>query len=131
MTMAPRRGDSTPPNGNGNGNGHIDARRLVVPLWATVVVAGTMIGSATVVVALYYSLSFDLREIARSVNSVVTNAWTRGDQELFCARAQLQNKGWTCPSAGTAPAAEQVRPFPVSKTLSTTIIQPRGVREVQ
>lgn len=117
---------------------HLDARRLVVPLWASVIVAIAMVGSAATVVGLYMNITYKLEILQGNIASLSSKisditeatkaALTAQDLENWCLKAQIANSNWRCPVITTdgaigivatprpRPALAPARPRPPDKT---------------
>ncbi len=98
-------------------NGHVDARRLVVPLWLAMVITASAVGSTLTVAGFYWSLSNQISGLVETMNGMKHEAEsfrgavksdqaalrgevvTRRDLEVLCLQFQVSNRGWRCPFA--------------------------------
>lgn len=78
---------------NGSNGPHVDARRLIIPLWLALTLAVSFSVTCGSLIAMFLGLSNKIDQMVAKVEGSVA----KSDFESFCLRAQIVNTNWTCP----------------------------------
>lgn len=99
---------------------------MVVPLWRTISIIGSIVLSAaylswhvsTSLVSIntrFEQLDKSIGALVQSIDKLTADKIGKKDLELFCAKAQLRNRNWSCPF-DDATGASPVQPRYVGST---------------